>query len=86
MGYHQRNSLQTSERGIIYMDVNAFGHSGPWAERPGYDQVAQAATGFAAKEGEPNKPQFSPVFYVGDTMGSDFAGSRHDGSVVTPVD
>ena len=76
----------TSERGIIYMDVNAFGHSGPWAERPGYDQVAQAATGFAAKEGEPNKPQFSPVFYVGDTMGSDFAGSRHDGSVVTPVD
>lgn len=65
----------TSERGIICMDINAFGHSGPWAERPGYDQVAQAATGFAAKEGEPNKPQFSPVFYLGDTMGSDFAAA-----------
>lgn len=65
----------TSEHGIIYMDVNAFGYSGPWAERSGYDQVAQAATGFAAKEGEPNKPQFSPVFYVGDTMGSDFAAA-----------
>ena len=50
------------------MDINAFGHSGPWAKRPGFDQVAQAAIGFAAKEGEPEKPRFSPVFYVGDLM------------------
>ena len=60
----------SSERGIICMDINAFGHSGPWAKRPGFDQVAQAATGFAAKEGEPDKPRFSPVFYVGDLMAS----------------
>jgi crotonobetainyl-CoA:carnitine CoA-transferase CaiB-like acyl-CoA transferase len=65
----------TSERGIICMEVNAFGHSGPLAERPGYDQIAQVATGFAAKEGEPNKPQFSPVFYLGDPMAGDFAAA-----------
>jgi crotonobetainyl-CoA:carnitine CoA-transferase CaiB-like acyl-CoA transferase len=64
-----------SERGIICMDINAFGHSGPWAKRPGFDQVAQAATGFAAKEGEPDKPRFSPVFYVGDLMASYFAAA-----------
>ena len=40
----------SSERGVICMDINAFGHSGPWAKRPGFDQVAQAAIGFAAKE------------------------------------
>src|SRR5262245_37827974 len=63
----------SSERGIICMDINAFGYSGPWAKRPGYDQIAQAAIGFAAKEGEPDKPKFSPVFYVGDLMASYFA-------------
>ena len=57
------------------MDINAFGHSGPWAERPGYDQIAQVATGFAAKEGEPDKPQFSPVFYLGDLMAGYFAAA-----------
>jgi hypothetical protein len=65
----------SSERGIICMDINAFGHSGPWANRPGFDQVAQAAIGFAAKEGEPDKPKFSPVFYVGDLMASYFAAA-----------
>jgi crotonobetainyl-CoA:carnitine CoA-transferase CaiB-like acyl-CoA transferase len=65
----------TSERGIVCMDVNGLGHSGPWAERPGYDQIAQAATGFAAKEGEPNKPKVSPVFYLGDPITGDFAAA-----------
>ena len=49
------------------------GHSGPWAERPGFDQNAQVATGFVAKEGEPDKPRFSPVFYLGDLMAGYFA-------------
>ena len=65
----------SSERGIICMDINAFGHSGPWARRPCFDQVAQAAIGFAAKEGEPDKPRFSPVIYVGDLMASYFAAA-----------
>jgi crotonobetainyl-CoA:carnitine CoA-transferase CaiB-like acyl-CoA transferase len=65
----------TSERSIVCMDVNALGHSGPWAKRPGYDQIAQAATGFAAKEGEPNKPKVSPVFYLGDPITGDFAAA-----------
>ena len=63
----------SSERGIICLDINGFGYSGPWAKRPGYDQIAQSAVGFAVKEGEPDKPKFSPVFYVGDLMASYFA-------------
>jgi hypothetical protein len=27
-----------SERGIVCMAANAYGHSGPWADRPGFDQ------------------------------------------------
>ena len=75
----------SNERGVICMDINAFGHSGPWAKRPGFDQVARAI-GFAAKEGEPDKPRFSPVFYVGDLMANDFAACWYDGNVATSID
>ncbi len=57
-----------SERGIVCMTANAYGHAGPWADRPGFDQNGQVASGFAAKEGEPGKPRFSPVFYLADLM------------------
>ena len=32
---------------LIYVDVNAYGYQGPWAERRGWEQLAQAATGLA---------------------------------------
>ena len=67
------------------MDINAFGHSGPWTERPGFDQNAQVATGFAAKEGKPGKPRFSPVFYLGDLMAGYFAPAGMMASIATPV-
>jgi hypothetical protein len=33
---------------LIYVEVNAYGFQGPWAERRGWEQLAQAATGLAA--------------------------------------
>ncbi|MGE0230663.1 MAG: CaiB/BaiF CoA transferase family protein [Flavobacteriaceae bacterium] len=42
---------------IIYCAVSAFGRSGPYAYRPGYDQIAQAEAGFLSlngfRDGEP---------------------------------
>jgi len=64
-----------SERGIVCMTANAYGHSGPWAERPGFDQNGQVASGFASKEGEPGKPRFSPVFYLADLLTGYFAAA-----------
>jgi crotonobetainyl-CoA:carnitine CoA-transferase CaiB-like acyl-CoA transferase len=32
---------------LIYAEVNAYGFAGPWAERRGWEQLAQAATGLA---------------------------------------
>ena len=66
---------EASERGLVCMDINAFGHSGPWSERPGFDQNAQVASDFAAKDGEPGKLRFSPVFYLGDLMADYFAAA-----------
>lgn len=37
--------------GIVYVSENCYGHVGPWSERPGWEQLAQAATGMSHREG-----------------------------------
>ena len=64
-----------SERGIVYMSANAYGHSGPWQDRPGFDQNAQVASGFAMAEGQGGPPKFSPVFYLADLITGFFAAA-----------
>ncbi len=36
---------------IIYASLNAFGYDGPWAGRPGWEQLAQATTGIQVRRG-----------------------------------
>jgi crotonobetainyl-CoA:carnitine CoA-transferase CaiB-like acyl-CoA transferase len=57
-----------SERGLVYMSANAYGHCGPWKDRPGFDQNGQVASGFAMTEGRGGPPKFSPVFYLADLI------------------
>jgi crotonobetainyl-CoA:carnitine CoA-transferase CaiB-like acyl-CoA transferase len=45
---------------IIYASLNAYGHIGPWADRPGHEQFAQATTGMQARFGGSRKPQLQP--------------------------
>lgn len=47
--------------GIIYASLNAFGYSGEWKLRRGFDTVVQAACGMAHVSGDGNGPQFLPV-------------------------
>ncbi len=37
--------------GIVCVSENCYGPAGPWAERPGWEQLAQAATGMSHLEG-----------------------------------
>ena len=50
--------------GIVYISLSAYGHTGPWAGRRGFDSLVQTATGFNDAEmlaaGE-NKPKPMPV-------------------------
>ena len=46
--------------GIIYVSENAFGHEGPWQERPGWEQLAQSTTGVAYMH-NPEHPVLAPV-------------------------
>jgi crotonobetainyl-CoA:carnitine CoA-transferase CaiB-like acyl-CoA transferase len=36
---------------IIYASLNAYGHGGPWEQRPGWEQLAQAASGMQMRFG-----------------------------------
>ena len=37
---------------LIYCDISAFGNTGPWSERPGYDLLVQGLSGIMSVTGE----------------------------------
>jgi crotonobetainyl-CoA:carnitine CoA-transferase CaiB-like acyl-CoA transferase len=41
---------------LVYATIGAFGHRGPWSDRPGYDPLAQAAGGILSLTGEEGGP------------------------------
>jgi crotonobetainyl-CoA:carnitine CoA-transferase CaiB-like acyl-CoA transferase len=52
--------------GLVYVSLSAFGHTGPWASRRGFDTVVQTVSGITARQAEtvPGNtagPQFYPV-------------------------
>ena len=49
--------LAEQRPGIIYVSINAYGHVGPWAARPGWEQLAQTASGVAVDEGSLEAPR-----------------------------
>ena len=45
---------------IIYASLNAYGHIGPWAERPGHEGFAQATAGMTRRFGGDGMPESQP--------------------------
>jgi crotonobetainyl-CoA:carnitine CoA-transferase CaiB-like acyl-CoA transferase len=43
--------LKEHKPDIIHASLNAFGYDGPWAERPGWEQLAQATSGIQVRRG-----------------------------------
>jgi crotonobetainyl-CoA:carnitine CoA-transferase CaiB-like acyl-CoA transferase len=43
---------------LVYCSISGFGPSGPYAERPSYDSVAQALSGFLSVVVDPERPRF----------------------------
>lgn len=61
IGYEQ---LRERKPDIVYLAINAFGQDGAWANRPGYEQNAQAATGVQVRNGgRGEKPIHSPYTF-----------------------
>lgn len=61
IGYEQ---LRERKPDIVYLAINAFGQNGNWANRPGYEQNAQAATGVQIRNGGRSEaPLHSPYTF-----------------------
>jgi crotonobetainyl-CoA:carnitine CoA-transferase CaiB-like acyl-CoA transferase len=54
--------------GIVYASVSLHGLTGPWAERPGFDQSAGAVTGVMSLQGSDDAPELPPIGVVNDYL------------------
>lgn len=48
--------------GIIYLSLNCYGWTGPWRDRPGWEQLAQVATGMTVSQGSAALPEIQPTY------------------------
>ncbi len=44
-------SLLQRKPDLVYASLNAYGYDGPWSERPGWEQLAQATSGMQVRRG-----------------------------------
>lgn len=79
LGYGPRQLVELAKqrgKGIVYISENCFGHMGPWATRPGWQQIADCVTGVAWAQGramgldEPVVPPFPMSDYGTGCMGT----------------
>jgi len=48
--------------GVVYVSENCYGPVGPWAGRPGWEQLGQAATGMSFRQGQGHgAPRLAPA-------------------------
>ncbi len=52
---------------VVYASAVGFGQDGPWAARPAFDEIIQAASGFASAMGTDDEPAFVPSL-IGDKI------------------
>jgi succinate--hydroxymethylglutarate CoA-transferase len=50
------DTLKTHNDSLVYCSISAFGESGPWSDRPGYDLLVQGMSGMMKVTGQPDGP------------------------------
>ncbi|MBK5205690.1 MAG: CoA transferase, partial [Polaromonas sp.] len=61
---------------LVYASISGFGQSGPWANRPGFDLMAQAMSGIMSVTGYPGGPPVKagvPVADIGCALFASYA-------------
>jgi len=71
IGYGELISINA---GLVYCSVSGFGQNGPWRERPGYDLMIQAMSGFMHTSAAPGGDPVKAAFPVADIVTGLFAG------------
>ncbi|GMU40061.1 MAG: hypothetical protein AMXMBFR23_09270 [Chloroflexota bacterium] len=70
IGYEQ---VRARRPDIVYASLNTYGHVGPFAGRPGHEQIAQAATGMQERFGGDGQPQLQR--YAANDYGTGYLGA-----------
>ena len=60
------DELHAVNPGLVIARVTGFGQTGPYAARPGFGTLAEAMSGFAALNGEPDGPPMLPPLALAD--------------------
>ncbi len=60
--------LKTIQPGLILTRISGWGQTGPKSELPGFGTLVEAATGFAAMNGEASGPPIVPSFPLADMV------------------
>jgi CoA:oxalate CoA-transferase len=63
LGYERLQELKSD---IILCSISAMGQTGPLADKPGYDYIAQAYAGVTSMIGEPDDAPYIPLVGMGD--------------------
>jgi len=58
---------------LIYCSISGFGQTGPWSERPGFDQIAQGMSGLMSVTGFPEYGPTRVGVAIGDSVCGIFA-------------
>ncbi|MEJ8846113.1 CoA transferase [Variovorax rhizosphaerae] len=74
-GYLERRGLSAQQAaavrpGIVHASISLHGETGPWADRPGFDQTAGCVTGVMTLEGSPSQPKLPLIMVVNDYLGA----------------
>ena len=59
-------ALKSINPGLVYASISGFGQTGPWADRPGFDLMAQAMSGVMSVTGYPDGPPVKAGVPVAD--------------------
>lgn len=66
-------SLSPDNPGLVYASISGFGQTGPYATRPGFDQIAQGASGLMSVTGPPGEAPMRVGIPIADLCAGIFA-------------
>jgi CoA:oxalate CoA-transferase len=66
-------TLRDINPGLIYCSISGFGQNGPWADRPGFDQIAQGMSGLMSVTGSLGSGPTRAGVAIGDSVAGIFA-------------
>ena len=70
--------------GLILLRISGWGQDGPGSGRPGFGTLVEAASGFAAMNGEPDGAPIVPSFPLADMTLGPLCLQRHHVRAVPP--